>query len=251
MQARRQFLRLSATALFGLWATRGHLLAQTTAPGETVYVVKRGDTLTAIASRHGTTLASLRSRNRITGDRILVGQRLVIPATSSPPAAGNRAAILAPVLAATAPLRISRTRWRHLVTHHSGIESGNAAAYDAAHRRRGMEHGLAYHFVIGNGLNSPEGVIEVGDRWRRQLRGGHVRNQAVNNTGIGICLVGNFQNRAPSAAQLLSFTTLLDYLRREIVSSDCEFTVHRWVDRNHTVCPGRFFPYDDMKRRYG
>jgi hypothetical protein len=28
-------------------------------------------------------------------------------------------------------------------------------------------------------------------------------------------------------------------------------TVHRLVDRNHTVCPGKYFPYTALKKRYG
>ena len=45
------------------------------------YVIKPGDTLSAIASRHRVTVASLRSENRIKGDRIRVGQVLRIPRT--------------------------------------------------------------------------------------------------------------------------------------------------------------------------
>jgi hypothetical protein len=42
---------------------------------------------------------------------------------------------------------------------YSAIKDGNAASYDRAHRRRGMENGLAYHFVIGNGVDSGDGEI--------------------------------------------------------------------------------------------
>jgi len=46
------------------------------------YVVGRGDTLSEIAQRHGTSIAQLRRANRLRGDRIRVGQVIVIPAKS-------------------------------------------------------------------------------------------------------------------------------------------------------------------------
>src|SRR5699024_974682 len=43
------------------------------------YRVRRGDTLSRIARAHGTNVASLRRANDLRGNRILVGQRLVLP----------------------------------------------------------------------------------------------------------------------------------------------------------------------------
>ena len=95
--------------------------------------------------------------------------------------------------------------------------------------------------------------IEVGPRWGRQLYGGHVRSEAMNQHGIGVCLVGNFEKRAPGKKQLASLFALVDWLRGDGLPGDTQpkVTVHRWVDRNHTVCPGRKFPYAELKRRYG
>lgn len=259
MTNRRDFLRSAALALCGLviLPSGGSLLASPTP--NTFYVVRPGDTLSIIAARYGVSIATLRLRNRLTSDRIVPGQRLSIPGSVSrspapaKPAAATASSVLAPVIAASRGLAITPGRWTHLVIHHSGIEAGNAKAYDGAHRRRGMENGLAYHFVIGNGRDSGDGQIEVGSRWHRQIYGGHVRSQAMNEHGIGICLVGNFETRAPGARQLASLHTLLNHLRADGLpgSTVPKVTVHRWIDRNHTVCPGRRFPYNDLKRRYG
>ncbi|MCC5868097.1 MAG: N-acetylmuramoyl-L-alanine amidase [Gammaproteobacteria bacterium] len=46
------------------------------------YVVARGDTLSAIASRHNVPLTVLRNHNNLNGDRIRVGQVLSIPGSS-------------------------------------------------------------------------------------------------------------------------------------------------------------------------
>jgi len=53
------------------------------APATTTYVVKRGDTLTAIAKKHGTTVKALKAANRLKTDQILVGKLLKLPAPVS------------------------------------------------------------------------------------------------------------------------------------------------------------------------
>jgi len=263
---RRQFLNTSLRATAGLLlggAVAPLLAAPTPASaGEKTYTIKKGDTLSRIAQTHGVSLVQLKRRNALTSDRILTGQKLIIPAkpNAAVAAAQAQAALgaakalvpvsLAEVIAATAKLQVNRQRWKYIVLHHSGIERGTAKGYDAEHRRRGMENGLAYHFVIGNGRDSPEGQIAIGPRWFAQQRGGHVRNAQVNDAGIGICLIGNFETRAPSAKQLAATYALIDWLRSSQVAPNHTLTVHRWVDKNHTVCPGRHFPFAELKRRY-
>lgn len=252
--ARRQFIVRAALALGGLALLPAPLLLA--AAEERIYLVRRGDTLSGIAARHGVSVDALRARNKLPSTRLRAGQRLVIPAAGEPaqaPSPAAPASALAPVLAAARGLRIAPGRWTHLVVHHSGIEDGDAKSYDGAHRRRGMENGLAYHFVIGNGRDSGDGQIEVGPRWTRQIHGGHVRSETMNEHGIGICLVGNFEKRSPGKRQLASLHALLEHLRGEGLPGSAvpKVTVHRWVDRSHTVCPGRKFPYLELKRRYG
>ena len=151
----------------------------------------------------------------------------------------------------TKALSIKPDRWRWIVGHHSAIKYGNAAIYDRTHRQRGMENGLAYHFVIGNGIDSGDGEIEIGSRWLKQLKGGHVHREDINETGIGICLVGNFEDTKPTSKQLAAFQELVDYLRSDVVGRKIRFAVHREIDPGRTVCPGRYFPVARMHRRYG
>jgi N-acetylmuramoyl-L-alanine amidase len=47
------------------------------------YIVSRGDSLSEIAERFNISLASLKASNRLSGNVIQVGQRLVIPTASS------------------------------------------------------------------------------------------------------------------------------------------------------------------------
>lgn len=243
MTTRREFIQTLGLGIAGLVAGGPSLLAQS--GGRRTHKVARGETLGLIAGRHDVTVAALKTANGLKSDKIFAGQVLVIPGAAPVSA-------LAGVIAATARVKIERGRWRYVVAHHSGIEAGNARSYGAAHLRRGMENGLAYDFVIGNGRDSGDGEIEIGPRWIKQLDGGHVRNAFYNAHGIGICLVGNFEKRRPGARQMASFTALVDWLRDEApLGARPKFTAHRWVDKNHTVCPGRHFPYAAMKRRYG
>ena len=53
------------------------------------YTVKSGDTLGGIASRHGVSVASLKSANNISGNTIRSGQRLVIPGGSGSSSASS------------------------------------------------------------------------------------------------------------------------------------------------------------------
>jgi LysM repeat protein len=54
---------------------------------DSVYIVRTGDNLTRIARNHGTTVPAIRAANSLSTDRILVGQRLTIPAPESSGAA--------------------------------------------------------------------------------------------------------------------------------------------------------------------
>jgi N-acetylmuramoyl-L-alanine amidase len=59
----------------------GTLVAWNKARGGTEYTIARGDTLSGIAQRFNVSLADLKSTNGITGTKIMVGQKLTIPAT--------------------------------------------------------------------------------------------------------------------------------------------------------------------------
>jgi len=145
-------------------------------------------------------------------------------------------------------------RWQLIVVHNSGTRQGNAAVFDYYHRHvRHMQNGLAYHFVIGNGTSTGNGQIEVGDRWRRQINGGHVHSDYLNNIALGICLVGDFNRDQPTRAQLDCCEELIRYLRQRCGKIDNHYPIvkpHREVNppRWATDCPGDVFPYSWFRR---
>ncbi len=149
---------------------------------------------------------------------------------------------------------VQRGRWKFIIVHNSGTRQGNARAFDYYHRHvRRMQNGLAYHFVIGNGTSSGNGQIEIGDRWRRQINGGHVHSDYLNNISLGICLVGDFNRDQPTRAQLDSCDELIRYLRQRCGRADGrEIPVRPHREMNPpqyaTDCPGDVFPYAWFRR---
>jgi hypothetical protein len=149
---------------------------------------------------------------------------------------------------------VKRRRWQFIVVHNSGTRQGNARVFDYYHRHvRRMQNGLAYHFVIGNGTSTGNGQIEVGDRWRRQINGGHVHSDYLNNISLGICLVGDFNRDQPTRAQLESCEELIRYLRErcgKIERGEIPVRPHREMNppRWATDCPGDAFPYSWFRR---
>jgi hypothetical protein len=146
-----------------------------------------------------------------------------------------------------APVR--KGRWRYTVVHNSGTRQGSAKAFDYYHLHvRKMPNGLAYHFVVGNGSSTGDGQIEIGGRWSRQINGGHVHSDYLNNIALGICLVGDFNRDVPTERQKAALEELIGYIRKRVgkvegkpsmVKAHREINPPRWP----TDCPGDRFPY--------
>jgi len=141
--------------------------------------------------------------------------------------------------------------WRYIVIHHSASPTGSAAKFDAIHRAKGWDE-LGYHFVIGNGRGSGDGEVEIGSRWFKQKHGAHCKvsgHPEYNDVGIGICLVGNFDESRPTEAPMESLSRLVRYLMdRYHVSRD---HVYGHGQLKATDCPGRNFSYAELWRRVG
>ncbi|MEZ6084364.1 MAG: N-acetylmuramoyl-L-alanine amidase [Phycisphaerae bacterium] len=142
-----------------------------------------------------------------------------------------------------------KNRWQEIVLHHSATTKGGAVAFDYEHRHVRKWDELGYHFVIGNGTDTGDGQIEVGSRWTKQKTGAHCKtgDNYYNEHGIGICLVGNFQNSSPTSAQLASVDKLVLFLSQQCGLSADNVKSHGGVTHK-TDCPGRRFPLAAVKR---
>ncbi len=138
--------------------------------------------------------------------------------------------------------------WKYIVIHHSASDKGNATSIGKYHREeRGWVNGLGYDFLIGNGNGARDGQIEVGNRWNKQIDGAHAGNPEYNKHGIGICLVGNFDNDQPTNQQISSLLYLIDYLQKRCHIHKDNVIMHKTF--RNTVCPGKHFPYDKLLAR--
>jgi len=225
--------------------------------------VQKGDTLTKIARENQVKVEDLRRWNKLGADPIRPGNKLRVaaappPALSAPLSKTNAPApptaiakksagpdwrFVAPARGQIDAPKNDLRDWEYIVLHHSGTSGGSAKVFDYYHsHERGMENGLAYHFVIGNGTDSGDGQIEVGRRWLKQLPGGHLASESLNEIAIGICLVGDFSRSRLGPRQTAALIELVKYLRQMMPGRNLKFRLHREINTRPTECPGRLFP---------
>ncbi len=150
----------------------------------------------------------------------------------------------------TPPGGITPGKWQTVVVHHSASNRDTPQGMDAYHRvSRGWENGLGYHFVIGNGVNYPDGKIFVGPRWKKQIQGAHCGVPAgtyfgvrrpknyFNEHGIGICLIGDLEGGQPTSRQLATLEQLTSWLCGQTGVRASQIYGHGQVKQ--TECPGR------------
>lgn len=168
------------------------------------------------------------------GQTIRIGQQLTIPNAK--------------------PLRhvvslYPNTDWRYIVIHHTASDIGKALLINNYHHDRGFWNGLGYHFVIGNGtLGKLDGQIEVSPRWIKQMKGAHCKAGGMNEKGIGIALVGNFNEHLPTQAQIDSLSYLLRLLSDYYKIPASRIIGHRDVEGAKTDCPGKRFPWPTIRQ---
>ena len=198
----------------------------TVAPSETIWrICKMYDVKTQDIAR---------ANNLNDPTDIKMGQRLLIP----------QAAPIRPVISL-----YPSDKWKYIVIHHSATDEGNSLAFHKLHRNKGWET-VGYHFVIDNGsIGKKEGNIEASPRWIKQQNGAHCKAAQMNYRGIGICLVGNFDNEQVSPAQLESLVYLVNTLRRYYRIPAGNIMGHGQVPGARTDCPGKNFPWKEFKNR--
>lgn len=99
-------------------------------------------------------------------------------------------------------------------------------------RRLHLERGFAdigYHFVID----------KYGKIWKGrdiEKEGAHVKTDNANS--IGICVCGNFEEKAPSSSQIKALEKLVFRLYKKF--GKLEILGHKNYPAADTVCPGRY-----------
>jgi len=140
--------------------------------------------------------------------------------------------------------------WQKIVIHHTASttevrRSGKLVPVDAAmiwewHKTKGWSD-IGYHFVI-----MPDGRCEEGRPLYRP--GAHCNVGHRNFIGIGVCLVGNFEQTEVPDAQLVGLVTKVAQLVAAFKLEIADVELHREVPGAPTACPGRYFPADVFKK---
>lgn len=134
--------------------------------------------------------------------------------------------------------------WTSIVIHHTATDQGNVESIHETHIAKEWL-GIGYHFVIGNGHGMGDGEIEPTFRWREQLHGAHAGTEEYNQHGIGIALIGNFDEQPPSPAQLAAVKRLVAVLKSEYHIDSEDVLGHGEVKA--TACPGKLFPLTEVQ----
>ena len=123
---------------------------------------------------------------------------------------------------------------KYIVLHHRAGD-GDAQSIHRQHVQSNGWTGIGYHFYVRKDGSVYRGrPIEV---WGAHCVG-------YNDKSVAICFEGNFENEAMTAQQLKAGKEIVSYLKGLYPSA--ELKRHR--DLESTACPGKKFPFEDIKK---
>ena len=147
-------------------------------------------------------------------------------------------------------------RWNYIVIHHSAGNYGTIDFLQEVHRERQAGDpidAIPYHYVIGNGNGL--GMGEVASDWRQEnhIWGTHLsaNNKKRNFLGLGICLIGNFEEHTVPEPQFDALVTLTTSLMRDYDIPDSHVDFHGNITGESSKCPGKLFPRDRFRAEIG
>jgi hypothetical protein len=97
---------------------------------------------------------------------------------------------------------IDRGRWQYIFIHHSKTRRADAVA-------------PGDHFLILNGVDASDGEIRIDPRWNHQQPATPAATSVAGNC-ITICVVGDFDQSAPTSTQLRRAQQLIQTLQRRL-----------------------------------
>ncbi|MBU1134441.1 MAG: N-acetylmuramoyl-L-alanine amidase [Candidatus Omnitrophica bacterium] len=202
---------------------------------DAVHTVAPGETVWRIAKMYNIETKDIMRANSLRKpEELEMGQRLLIPDAAP--------------LKAIISLYPSN-KWKYIIIHHSATDVGNSLAFHESHRLRGWKT-VGYHFIIDNGTkDKQDGQIEVSPRWLKQQDGAHCNASGMNKKGIGICLVGNFNEQRVSEKQMESLIYLINRLKKYYRIPIRNIVGHGQVSGAKTECPGKYFPWRTFETR--
>ena len=121
----------------------------------------------------------------------------------------------------------------YIILHHRA-GSGDVDSIHAGHLTQGWV-GIGYHFYIRK-----DGSVYNG----RPIDtiGAHCTGK--NGYSVGVCFEGNFEHETITEAQLAAGKELITYLKGLYPKAE----IKRHKDFQSTACPGKNFPFEDIKK---
>ena len=137
-------------------------------------------------------------------------------------------------------------RWRYVYVHHSHTAGGEATTLSPPGGQPGLSAPFADHFVIGNGQGLNDGEVQMTQAWNRQSAITLPPKGATVSAGcVSICLVGDFTNAPPTAAQQQALAALVSELQGQLNIPAKAVFAHPEV--NTTAGLGRRFPLGSFR----
>ena len=203
---------------------------------DVTHVVAPGETLAALSQMYDVPAGSITAANHLKkAGALTLGRSLIIPQASE--------------VRSIIPL-FQNKKWKYIIVHHSATQEGDSLAFNQYHLKRGFPGGIGYDFVIDNGtLSKVDGQIESTPRWLKQQEGRHCKASHMNQKGIGICLVGNFNQGRVTEKQMAALVYLTKVLCRYYKIPGKNILGHCQVPGADTDCPGKLFPWQDFPNR--
>lgn len=150
-------------------------------------------------------------------------------------------------------------RPRFIIIHHSATADGKTFSWGAI-RRYHMQPPPEGRGWVNVGYHV--GVELVGDHYEtlfgRMLdeEGAHCKEGGMNQLGIGVCLVGNFDAEAPGEQALAKLREVVRYLMRAHDIPPRNVLGHReiglragfdWTKGQYKSCPGKMFDMEEFR----
>lgn len=127
----------------------------------------------------------------------------------------------------------SRSCTKYIILHHRA-GCGDVKSIHAGHLKNGWS-GIGYHFYVRKDgsvfRGRPIGMV-----------GAHCTG--YNDKSIGVCFEGNFENETMSPQQIKSGRALVSHLKD--LFPNAEIVRHR--EFQSTACPGRNFPFEEIRK---
>lgn len=126
-----------------------------------------------------------------------------------------------------------RASTKYIVLHHRAA-NGDVQGIHNTHLKNGWT-GIGYHFYV-----KKDGSVYRG----RPIDTVGAHTTDYNSVSVGVCFEGNFENETMTDTQIKAGKDLISYLKSLYPSAEMK----RHKDFNSTACPGKNFPFEDIKK---